>query len=339
MEKEYIQFIADLKRNIVQSRYAAMRLANKEQLLLYFKTGKMLAEKIAAHQWGAKIIKQIADDLQKQLPGLRGFSDRNLINMKAFYAGYQSIIITQSASAEIDDTAFFSISFSHHILLLEKCKSVNERAFYMLQSASQFWSVDFLRRQIAANVFQHQGKLPNNFSETLSEPLRASVLQVFQDEYLMDFIDPGNTENERVFEQSIVADIKRLILTLGKGFCFIGNQYRLEVGGEEFFVDLLFFNRHLQCLVAFELKRGKFKPEYAGQLNFYLNVLDEKVRLPQENASIGIVLCKEKSNTVVEFSIRNIDKAMGVATYRTTREVPQEMRGIMPAAEELARLL
>ena len=207
-----------------------MRLANKEQLLLYFKMGKMLAEKIAAHQWGAKIIKQIAVDLQKQLPGLRGFSERNLINMKAFYNGYQSVIITQSPTAQINERAFFGISFSHHILLLDKCKSVEERVFYMVQAANQFWSVDSLRRQIVANVFEHQGKLPNNFSETLSEPLRASVLQVFQDEYLMDFIDPSATENERVFEQSIVADIKSLILTLGKGFCFIGNQYRLEVG-------------------------------------------------------------------------------------------------------------
>jgi len=155
----------------------------------------------------------------------------------------------------------------------------------------------------------------------------------------MDFISQEDTEDERIFETKAVADMKNLILRLGKGFCFIGNQYRLEVGGEEFFVDLLFFNRHLQSLVAFELKRGKFKPEYVGQLNFYLNVLDEKVRLVHENASIGIVLCKEKNNTVVEFAVRTVDKAMGVATYRTTREMPAEMRGILPDAGELARLL
>lgn len=141
------------------------------------------------------------------------------------------------------------------------------------------------------------------------------------------------------FEEKIVADITNFIIRMGKGFSFIGNQYRLEVGGDEFFVDLLFYNRHLQCLVAFELKREKFKPEYAGQLNFYLNVLDEKVKLPHENASIGIVLCKEKNNTVVEFAVKTIDKAMGVATYRTTKQVPKEMKGILPDTTELAKLL
>ncbi|HEX3934602.1 MAG TPA: PDDEXK nuclease domain-containing protein, partial [Puia sp.] len=156
--------------------------------------------------------------------------------------------------------------------------------------------------------------------------------------YLFDFVSTDETD-EKVFESALVLNIKNMILTMGKGFCFIGNQYRLEIGGDEFFIDLLFFNRHLRSLVAFELKRGKFKPEYVGQLNFYLNVLDEKVRLAHENASIGIVLCKEKNNTVVEFAVRTVDKAMGVATYRTTREMPAEMRGILPDTGELARLL
>jgi hypothetical protein len=169
--------------------------------------------------------------------------------------------------------------------------------------------------------------------------MKPAALEVFQDNYLMDFISTSDTEDERVFEEKVVADIKNFILRLGNGFCFIGNQFRLEVGGEEFFVDLLFFNRHLKSLVAFELKRGKFKPEYAGKLNFYLNVLDEKIKLQHENASVGIVLCKEKNNTIVEFAVKTIDKAMGVATYRTTKEMPQEMRGILPDTAELAKLL
>lgn len=346
MKQEYIQFIADLKQNIVQSRYIAMRLANKEQLLLYLRTGKMLAEKIDNEEWGSRVIDRIAQDLQKQLPGLRGFSPRNLRLMRRLYGEYQSIIIWQSVTAKfplinvpVIAECFWGISFTHHILLLNRCETMEERFFYIESCAAQFWSVSLLEHHLEANLYKHQGKLPNNFAGVLSDQLKPSALEVFQDEYLMDFITESDTEDERTFEGKAVSDIKNLILCLGKGFCFIGNQYRLEVGGEEFFVDLLFFNRHLQCLVAFELKRGKFKPGYAGQLNFYLNVLDEKVKLPQENASIGIVLCKEKSNTVVEFSIRNIDKAMGVATYCTTREVPQEMRDILPDAGELARLL
>jgi predicted nuclease of restriction endonuclease-like (RecB) superfamily len=348
--------IVDLKQSIIQSRYAAARLANKEQLLLYFKTGKVLSEKIAAEKWGAKILVNIAEDLQKQLPGLRGFSHRNLLNMKRFYTEYQHLIIVQSATAKIRKIrreenkedfplvsssllqSFFGISFTHHILILDKCVSQKERLFYIGLSASRTWSVSLLERNINANLFHHQGKLPNNFEKTLPENLKPSALQVFQDEYLFDFI-ASEQEDERVVEGEIISNIRHMIMTLGQGFSFIGNQYRLELAGEEFFIDLLFFNRHLHCLVAFELKRGKFKPEYAGQLNFYLNVLDEKVKLAEENPSIGIILCKEKNNTVVEFAVKTIDKAMGVATYRTSKEVPKEMKGILPDPGELVKLL
>ncbi len=346
MKQEYVAFITDLKQRIVQSRYIAARLANREQLLLYLRMGQMLAEKIAAEKWGMAVIEQIAKDLQNQLPGLRGFSARNLWSMKKFHDEYQGFVILQAVTAEMKigdlhelPDGFWRISFTHHLLLLNKCTTIEERFFYMKQCSNEFWSVRHLEYSIKANLFKNQGKLPNNFAATLPAELRPSALEVFQDEYLMDFISEEDTKDERVFEGKAVADIKNLILRLGKGFCFIGNQYRLEVGGEEFFVDLLFFNRHLQSLVAFELKRGKFKPEYVGQLNFYLNVLDEKVRLAHEHASIGIVLCKEKNNTVVEFAVRTVDKAMGVATYRTTREMPAEMRGILPDTGELARLL
>ncbi len=343
MNKEYIDLIASLKSSIIQSRYAAARIANKEQLMLYFRTGKMLSEKIAANKWGMKIIEKISEDLQVQLPGLRGFSHRNLLNMKRFYTEYQDVIISQSLTAKLDglskDQLFWEISFTHHILILSKCASPEERMFYIEQASTQHWSLIVLEHHIDSNLFSTQGKLPNNFSSTLSAPLKESALKVFQDEYLMDFLSPGEVEDERVLEDKVIADIKNFIVRMGKGFCFIGNQHRIEVEGDEFFIDLLFFNRHLQCLVAFELKRGKFRPEYAGQLNFYLNVLDEKVKLATENPSIGIILCKEKSNTVVEFAVKNIDKAMGVATYRTTRELPEEMRGLLPDASKLAELL
>jgi predicted nuclease of restriction endonuclease-like (RecB) superfamily len=225
------------------------------------------------------------------------------------------------------------------MLILNKCKSPDERLFYITSSATQFWSVNTLEHYINSNLFSQQGKLPNNFERTLPEQLQHSALKVFQDEYLMDFMTPGEVEDERVLEEKVVSDIRNFIMKMGQGFSFIGNQYRLELDGEEFFIDLLFFNRHLRSLVAFELKRGKFKPEYAGQLNFYLNVLDEKVRLPEENPSIGIILCKEKSNTIVEFAVKTIDKAMGVAAYRTSKEVPKEMKGILPEPAELVKLL
>ena len=356
--KQYLQFITALKQSIIQSRYQAARLANREQLSLYLRTGQMLTEKIDAEKWGAKVIEQISTDLQKQLPGLKGFSYRNLMKMKQFYADYQLLSMLPLPTAELANMngeifmpsitaelptealeAFWLVSFSHHIVLLSKCKTLEERLFYMAQTASQYWSVTVLEHQINAGLLQKQGKLPNNFSKTLPGTLKPSALQVFKDEYLLDFISIEDGDDERDIENKVVAEIRDFILRMGKGFSFIGNQYRVELDGEEFFIDLLFFNRYLQCLVAFELKKGKFKPEYTGQLNFYLNVLDEKIKLPHENSSIGIVLCKEKNNTVVEFSVKSIDKAMGVVTFGITKQMPNEIKKLLLDSDELGKLL
>ncbi len=356
--KQYLKFITDLKQSIIQSRYQAARLANREQLALYLRTGQMLSEKIDAEKWGSKVIEQISTDLQKQLPGLKGFSYRNLMKMRQFFADYQFIAILPPATAELSNRnekpftlsvtaetnaelleAFWLISFSHHIILLGKCKILEERLFYMAQTAIEYWSVTVLEHQINAGLFGKQGKLPNNFSKTLPDTLTTSALQIFKDEYLLDFISIEEGDDERDIENKVVTEIRDFILRMGKGFSFIGNQYRIELDGEEFFVDLLFFNRHLQCLVAFELKKGKFKPEFTGQLNFYLNVLDAKIKLPHENSSIGIVLCKEKNNTVVEFSVKSIDKAMGVATFKTSKQAPLNMQGILPDTVQLGKLL
>lgn len=358
-DKNYLEFISSLKAEIISSRYQAARLANREQLMLYYKTGKMLSEKVKAQKWGGKVLEQIAVDLQSNLPGLKGFSFTNLKKMRQFYEAYTNMEIRPSATAQMGTSdlpaqkggsiigplattqleAFYSISFTHHILLLNRCKNADERLFYIEHSATQFWSVTVMEHQIDADLFKKQGKLPNNFKATLAEPLKPTALKVFKDEYLLDFIAGDELDDERHIEQQVVLNIRNFILQMGKGFCFIGNQYRLEVDGDEFFIDLLFFNRHLQCLVAFELKRGKFKPADAGQLNFYLNVLDEKVKLQQENSSIGIVLCKEKNNTVVEFAIKSFDKAMGVATYKTSKQMPIEIKKVLPDSYELGKFL
>lgn len=255
MDKGYVEFISDLKKNIVQSRYVAATLVNREQLLLYFKIGKMLAEKIAAADWGSGIMDRIAADLQNALPGIKGFSATGMKNMRRFYAAYAKVEIGQTVSDQMEihkDEAFFSISFSHHIALINKCETTNERVFYMTQAASQYWSLRVMEHHIAANLYKHRGKLANNFDKTLPDNLKTNALEVLQDGYLFDFVTIDE-EDERVFEGALVSNIKNMIMTLGKGFSFLGNQYRLEVGGEEFFVDLLFFNRHLHSLVAFEL--------------------------------------------------------------------------------------
>ncbi len=298
----YSQFVQQVKQQILESRYQAAKLVNRELLLLYYNIGKMLYQKIKQAKWGDKVLQNISADLQKELPGLKGFSQRNLKKMRQFYEEYRQLPIGPLTTAQLETTSkrqtvsvdavvtqqiqkkekeplttaqiepeviktFFSISFTHHVLLIA-IKNTTERFFYMQQAAAYHWTVNLLQYHIESDLYHQKGKLPNNFTTTLPQKLAAHALDAFKDEYLLDFININPEEDERVLEQEIVNNIKHFILSLGTGFSFIGNQHRLVVDEEEFFTDLLFFNRNLQCLVAIELKKGKFKPEYAGKLNF-----------------------------------------------------------------------
>jgi len=243
----------------------------------------------------------------------------------------------------IDIHHFLSIGFSHHYELLIKTDTLEERLFYIKCCAIEFWSYNQLKYHLKSNLFASRGKLPNNFQTTISDrDLQRKALLSFKDEYLLDHINieaPDDEPDERVLESAIVNNIRKFIMALGKDFSFIGNQYRLMVDEEEYFVDLLFFNRQLQCLVAFDLKRGKFKPEYLGKMNFYLSALDDMVRLPHENSSIGIILCKSQKQKTVEYAFRDMTKPMGVATYKTAAELPPEYRNVLPDAERLKDFL
>jgi predicted nuclease of restriction endonuclease-like (RecB) superfamily len=366
--KPYVETIKLLKSAILSSRYRAAVLANKEMLGLYFAVGKLISEKTKKEKWGAKVLEQISNDLQNELPGLRGFSASNIKRMRIFYDSWENHFpIYESTNNTISSTAsnqlqltdgkeitisptlsnqfknhFFSISFSHHYEIIGKTKSIEERLFYITKVATEFWSLVTLKYHLTSKLYQKQGTLPNNFIKTISQDdLRAKALQSFKDEYLLDFInieDPDE-EDERLIENEIVRNIKKFLLSLGNDFAFIGNQHRFNIDETEYFVDLLFFNRKLQCLVAFDLKKGKFKPDYLGQMNFYLSALDDMVKLPHEQASIGIVLCKEKNNKVVEFSFRDFSKPMGIATYKTANELPKKYKGLLPDAKTLKKLM
>ncbi|MBC8155993.1 MAG: DUF1016 domain-containing protein [Bacteroidetes bacterium] len=337
---QYSSLLSDISSQILQSRYRAARMVNRELLLLYFAVGKRLSGKITAEKWGSKVVEQLSADLQKQLPGLRGFSYRNLKNMRQFADVYDQLI-GQTSSAQLEGVelnVFLSLGFSHHILLLNRCGDLPERIFYMQKAVANQWTHEMLDWQIKAKTYQKQGLLPNNFADTLPELLKETALQAFKDEYLLDFINV-EADDERVVEKGIVQNIREFILKMGTGFSFIGNQYRLVVDEHEFFVDLLFFNRQLQCLVAVELKRGEFKPEYLGQLNFYVNVLNDLVKLPHENPSVGILLCKEKSNAIVEYAFEGYKTPMGVATYQLSSDLPEHLRNVLPDPESLKKLL
>ena len=359
-ETIYNHFIIEVKNQIVHSRYLAARLVNREQLLLYFIIGKRLSEKVYSEKWGTQIIEQIAIDLQKELPGLKGFSYRNLRNMRQFadeyfpseigqmitaqmqYSDNQTNTIWQTASAKLEGITpelFFGVGFSHHTLLLNKCKVWKERLFYLKKSVENHWTHEMLEWQIKTNLFQKQGNtIQSNFENTLSLPLQLNSTLAFKDEYLLDYINV-ETSDERVVEKGIVNNIKEFIMKMGKGFSFIGNQHRLLVDDDEFFVDLLFYNRILKCLIAFELKKGKFRPQDAGQLNFYLNVLNDTEKLEDENPAIGIILCSEKNDKTVEYAFQKISNPMGVAVYQLSEQLPEHLKNILPDPESLKKLL
>ena len=372
------KFLIELKSAILQSRYQAARLANKEQLLLYMYIGTRIEYEAKTQVWGSKVLQQISEQLQAELQGLRGFSPENLKKMRVFanfwfdklfhqpigstlpnqlavfsesednqYLHYANYAVNLIGSAlpnqlyELNAESFLSVSFTHHFAIASNCQTVEEALFYLQKTTSEFWSYRHLEKQIKARLFKLSGSLPNNFTSTLSSILSNKAIQVFKDEYLFDFINienPGE-EDERLIESEIVRNIKQFIMTIGQGFAFIGNQYRLKVEDQEFFIDLLFYNRYLQALVAFELKNSAFKPEYLGKINFYLSALDDLVRQPHENPTIGIILCKEKKNTMVEYSFRDFSKPMGVATFTTSAELPEKYKGILPEPEEFIKIL
>jgi len=252
----------------------------------------------------------------------------------------------QRGAAEFNWTDFLSIGFSHHIEIIAKTKILEARLFYIHECATRYWSKYTLRDYLKADLYHHQGALPNNFAQTLPDTKQAiKAVCSFKDEYLLDFINVEELNeqeedlDEKIVEKAIVANVKKFIMTFGQDFSFIGNQYRIEVAGEEMFIDLLFFNRELNSLVAVELKSGKFRSSYLGQLNTYLSALDSYVRKPHENPSIGIILCREMNQTFVEFAVRDYNKPMGVATYRASEEMPERLRKALPDIDELKKLL
>lgn len=369
ISKDYIQAVKAIKQAILESRYRAARLVNKELLALYYAIGGYISVKSRTAQWGTNAIAAISAMLQQELPGLRGFSETSIKRMRIFYEAWcglfenrplsvdelQVCVIPASDECRIEIrplttdelspaelNLFLTVGFTNHYEILAQVKDYKQRIFYIERCALGFWSGKKLKYYINDNLYAKEGSMPNNFSLTISDKdLRQQALSSFKDEYLLDFVNVEDWDvfDERVLETQIVKNVKDFIMALGKDFSFIGNQYRLIVAEKEYFIDLLFFNRRLQSLVAIELKRGEFKPEYAGKLNFYLSALDEYVKLPHENPSIGIVLCKDRNTKTVEFAFRDINKPMGVATYQTSSELPKQYRGILPEPEELRKLL
>ena len=346
INQNYREAVKTIKEAILRSQYRAATSVNKEQLSLYYGIGRYVSKNSRIGFWGKGAIEQISSLLQKELPGLRGFSTSNIKNMRVFYEEWEPVLNRQPLADEFNWSDFFSIGFSHHTAIISKAKTLEARLFYIHECAIRYWSKYTLRDYLKADLYSHRGTLPNNFAQTLPDTKQAlKAVCSFKDEYLLDFINVEELDeqeedlDEKIVEKSIVANVKKFIMTFGQDFSFIGNQYRVEVAGEEMFIDLLFFNRELNSLVAVELKSGKFRSSYLGQLNTYLSALDSYVRKPHENPSIGIILCREMNQTFVEFAVRDYNKPMGVATYRTSKDMPERLRNALPDIEELRKLL
>ena len=327
----YTNFLNDIKQRIIDARYKALQAVNKQQIQLYWDIGKMIVQKQKESGWGKSVVEQLSKDLQKEFPGQRGWSTRNLWMMRQFYDTYQSNEKLQPLVAEI--------GWTHNQIIMIKCKDDLEREFYIRMTRKYGWTKNILIHQIEGNSYALYLTNQTNFEQTLPEKYRNQAVLAVKDEYKFDFLDLGDKYSERELEQEIIKNIRQFLIEMGGDFSFIGNQFRIEESGDEYFIDLLLFHRRIKSLVAIDLKIGDFIPEYAGKMQFYLNLLNDKIRLPDENASIGIIICKSKKRTRVEYALQNSNQPIGVSTYTLTNTLPDEWKGLIPTPEQIAENL
>lgn len=366
---QYNNAVNAIKTAILQGQYEAVKGVNRIQLALYFAIGKYLSQHTRKGVWGEGALASISEQLRKELPGLRGFSETQMKDMRRFYEAWNMLDSNSAvATAELQNSEnqidifhtlsisnipdfpvedFFKVPFTHHSAIISGPKETSARFYYIHRTVEEHLSVKKLRQLIKEDAYHSQGRMPNNFTRTINNPREARrAVEMFKDEYLLDFINVeeiGEREkidvDERVVEQSIVQNIKNFIMTFGRDFAFIGNQYHLKIYGVEQFPDLLFFNRELNAMVCIELKLGEFKTSYLGQLFGYLQILDDKVRKPHENPSIGIILCQSANYSYAEYAVRDYSKPMGVATYKTLDDMPERLRKALPDMKKMMDLL
>lgn len=331
LPRDYETLFTEVKERVRVAQYQALKTVNKELIGLYWDIGRMIVARQAGETWGKSIVQQLAGDLQKEFPGIKGFSAQNLWYMRQFYLEYQGIAKLQPLVGEI--------SWSHNLVIMSRCKDLLEREFYLRMTRKFGWSRNVLIHQIENQSYEKTLLGQTNFDKALTPALRAQAKLAVKDEYTFDFLELGQEHSERELERALIGRVEDLLRAMGGLFAFVGSQFRLEVDGEEFFIDLLLYHRRLRSLVAVELKIGKFQPEFVGKMQFYLTALDRQVRVEGENPSIGIIMCKEKNRTIVEYALHDARKPIGVATYQVVKRLPRELKGQLPSPAEIARLL
>ena len=331
LPRDYETLFTEVKERVRVAQYQALKTVNKELIGLYWDIGRMIVARQAGETWGKSIVQQLAGDLQKEFPGIKGFSAQNLWYMRQFYLEYQGIAKLQPLVGEI--------SWSHNLVIMSRCKDPLEREFYLRMTRKFGWSRNVLIHQIENQSYEKTLLGQTNFDKAMTPALQAQAKLAVKDEYTFDFLELGQEHSERELERALIGRVEDLLRAMGGLFAFVGSQFRLEVDGEEFFIDLLLYHRRLRSLVAVELKIGKFQPEFVGKMQFYLTALDRQVRVEGENPSIGIIMCKEKNRTIVEYALHDARKPIGVATYQVVKRLPRELKGQLPSPAEIARLL
>ena len=325
---EYLDLVQSIKQEIQSAQYRAALNVNRELICLYYDIGSAINE----HKtWGNKFIENLATDIRLAFPEAKGYSVRNLKYMAKFAATYPVREFVQTVSAQIP--------WSHNVAIMDKGKTEEQREWYIRKTAENGWSHSVLIHQIESNLYERQviANKVNNFETHLASPQSELATQTIKDPYVFDFIPFKEDMMERDIEQALVKDVTKLLLELGTGFAFLGNQYHLNVGGDDFYIDLLFYNLNLRCYVVIELKTGEFKPEYAGQLNFYLSAVDGILKKDDDHPSIGLLLCKSKNDLVAEYALKDMSKPMGVSAYKVTSSLPEELQRQLPSIEDIEK--
>ncbi|PKP59487.1 MAG: DUF1016 domain-containing protein [Candidatus Altiarchaeales archaeon HGW-Altiarchaeales-1] len=325
----YAELINNLKQKIQTAQNRAILSVNRELVILYWEIGKSILDKQEKEGWGTKIIDNLSMDLRKSFPDMKGFSVRNLKYMQKFAKTYSNFEIVQELLAQL--------TWYHNLTLMEKIQNFNERIWYLNKTIENGWSRNVLVHQIELKLYKRQvlEKKTTNFDLTLQKPQSDLAKEMLKDRYVFEFLTIDELAREKEIENQLTKHITKVLLELGAGFAFVGNQYHLEIAQNDYYIDLLFYHLKLRCYVAIELKTGDFKPEYAGKINFYLSVIDDVLKTKQDNPSIGILLCKTKNRIIAEYALRDMNKPIGVSEYKLIARIPDELKHILPTIEKL----
>ena len=324
-------FVKEIKSKILSHQYDALKAVNKELINLYWEIGKSIVRKQEAFGWGKSVVKNLSEELQNEFVGMKGFSVQNLWNMRQFYLEYKDNEKLQPVVREV--------SWTKNVVIFQKCKDEKETDFYLKMTKKFGWTKNILIHQIESKAYENFLINQTNFDKTVDKKYQHQAVLAVKDEYNFDFLALRDMHSERELEAGLIHKIREFLSQMGGDFAFLGNQYRVEVDNEEYFIDLLLYHRRLKSLIAVELKIGKFIPEYAGKMNFYLSVLNEHVKLTDENPSIGIIICKEKKRTTVEYALKDSVQPIGVATYTLTHNLPNDLKDLLPSPEEISQRL